>query len=187
MGVGRGRCGRDYAACQKAPRHDSRTARRHCSEAQGARRPRGCRPLAAQDREECPMPGNHHNRRRRRPQRIPHSQVLASGRRAFHHAPARHQPRPREGQSKRRHLPDAGIRQTHHGDALAEPQGRCAPRSRRRRPGRRPPRSRRRPRRRSGHRMVRFDAPAARYRRVRRRGLHPRQAGRIGQMQDQRP
>ena len=35
--------------------------------------------------------------------------------------------------------------------------------------------------------MVRLDAPAARYRRVRRRGLHPGQAGRIGQMQDQRP
>ena len=37
----------------------------YCSEAQSARRPRGRRTLAAQARQECPVPGGHHNRQRR--------------------------------------------------------------------------------------------------------------------------
>ena len=90
----------------------------------------------------------------RRPRRAAGAQDLAGGRRAVHHAAARHHARSRNRHAQHRHLPHAGVRPAHDRHALAAAQGRRAAPSRRR-AARQAARRRRRARRRSGAALLR--------------------------------
>src|SRR4029453_14135000 len=61
-------------------------------------------------------------------ERSSYSQMLAKGWRTFYHAGKCAHARSGDRRAKYRHLPHANLRRAHYGDALANPQGRSAPR-----------------------------------------------------------
>ena len=78
----------------------------------------------SEDGQECALPGDRRDRRRRRSRKAPGPPVLASGRGSLHHHAAGHYARSGHRPEQRRHVPNAALRPEHDRDALAEAQGR---------------------------------------------------------------